>query len=285
MRRTDGRSALLCFSRTSHLVRRTTFLLTLLLSARLAVAQDHVHSAPGGMAPGHSMNNNDLPADDEHASERVRKSHRHGEVVELGEGASNVEALIVFPERRSGAAVAVVIVDDSGFGDWVRAVADQFAAEGFITLVPDLAALRDDSREIVNRRIDAVREFGLGLRAASGRTAVVGLGPGASIAVAYAAAQPNVNAAVVYYGAAPDSVDAIAAPMLGLYGAESATTRDALLAGATRVRERSKVFEYEIYDGAVSGFLRTQMASAANMAATEKAWPRMIAFLRKYAER
>ena len=45
-----------------------------------------------------------------------------------------------------------------------------------------------------------------------------------------------------------------------------------------------KIYEHEAYEQAGPGFLRSQMMPMANMTATEKAWPRTIAFLRKYVE-
>jgi len=46
-----------------------------------------------------------------------------------------------------------------------------------------------------------------------------------------------------------------------------------------------KLFEYEIYDGAGHGFLRAQSGrEGANLRATQQAWPRTIAFLKKYLE-
>ena len=51
---------------------------------------------------------------------------------------------------------------------------------------------------------------------------------------------------------------------------------------AAEMTKLGKSYETEIYEGAGHGFLRDQAGrEGANRRATEKAWPRTIAFLRK----
>jgi carboxymethylenebutenolidase len=45
---------------------------------------------------------------------------------------------VVYPERSAKAPVVVVVHEIFGLTSWVRAVADQLAAEGFIAVAPDL---------------------------------------------------------------------------------------------------------------------------------------------------
>lgn len=53
-------------------------------------------------------------------------------------GGDSVNAWLVYPERGDKAPVVVIIHEIFGFTDWVRSVADQLAAEGFIAIAPDL---------------------------------------------------------------------------------------------------------------------------------------------------
>ena len=49
------------------------------------------------------------------------------------------------------------------------------------------------------------------------------------------------------------------------------------------IAKLGKSYEYEIYDGAGHGFVRAQGdRNGANLKAIEAAWPRTLAFLRKY---
>ena len=75
-------------------------------------------------------------------------------------------------------------------------------------------------------RLDAVRDYAVKLPAASGRSATVGFCWGGGTSFAYAAAQPALDAAVVYYGVAPDAaaLARVKAPVLGIYGGDASRT-------------------------------------------------------------
>jgi carboxymethylenebutenolidase len=292
--------------------------------ARAGFAQDHDHAdhadhAARPPAAARLAGNRDLPGDEEGAKQRLNTSPRHGEWVKIDAGGTAVNTWVVYPQRRTKAPVVVVIQEIFGLTDWIRGVADQLAAEGFIAVAPDLLSGhgpngggtdaypgRDDvtkavsalARDEVNMRLDAVREYGIKLPAASGKTATVGFCWGGSSSFAYAVAQPSLDAAVVYYGTAPTEAGAvqgsftpaaslvnIGAAVLGLYGGSDARVDATLPATDMKMKELKKVYEHETFDGAGHGFLRAQTAQdGANMKATEKAWPRTIAFLRKYTD-
>ena len=67
-------------------------------------------------------------------------------------------------------------------------------------------------------------EYGKGLPASNGKTGVIGFCWGGARSFGYAAAQPSLNAAVVYYGDAPGSApgateDTVAAQLAQCQGA------------------------------------------------------------------
>src|SRR5206468_2632953 len=115
------------------------------------------------------------------------------------------------------------------------------AADGFVAVAPDLLSgygpngggtdllgenVRDAIRKVTPdeqaKRLDAVRDYALALPAASAKTATIGFCWGGSASFAYAAHQPALNGAVVYYGTAPKELDKIACPVLGMYGGNDA---------------------------------------------------------------
>ena len=49
-----------------------------------------------------------------------------------------LRSYVVYPERKEKAPVVIVIHEIFGLSDWIRGVADQLAAEGFIAIAPDL---------------------------------------------------------------------------------------------------------------------------------------------------
>jgi len=247
-----------------------------------------------------------LPASEDTARERVEHSPRHGEFVTVDAGGTPVRAWVVYPERKDKAPVVVVIHEIFGLTDWIRAVADQLAAEGFIAVAPDLLSgkapngggtdaflSRDDAvkavsalpRDEVIARLNAVRKYGLSLPAATGKSATLGFCWGGSTSFAYAVAQPALDAAVVYYGTAPDDPEALAAiraPVLGLYGGSDARVDATLDATEAAMKAKGKSYERHVFDGAGHGFLRAQSGQdGANLRATDQAWPLTLAFLRK----
>ena len=248
-----------------------------------------------------------LPPDAEGAAAALESSPRHGEWVDISyTGDTRIRTFVVYPERAEKGPVVIVIHEIYGLTDWIRAVGDQLAAEGFIAVVPDLisglgpggggtdsAGSRDDVVKLIrgltpdeaNRRLNAVRGFALQIPAANGGVATMGFCWGGSRSFAYAAAQPALDAAVVYYGSSPDE-DALAlveAPVLGLYGGDDARVNATIPAAAKKMKSRKRTYEREIYEGAGHGFLRNQSGrEGANMKATEKAWPRTVKFLRKH---
>jgi len=85
-----------------------------------------------------------LPASNLTAEARLKASPRHAEWVKIpwGDGkADSLMAWIVYPaspNARAKAPVVVVVHEIYGLSTWVRGVADQVAADGFIAIAPDM---------------------------------------------------------------------------------------------------------------------------------------------------
>ncbi|HEY2805604.1 MAG TPA: dienelactone hydrolase family protein [Gemmatimonadales bacterium] len=247
-----------------------------------------------------------LPADEAGAVDRLNASPRHGEYVKIDAGGGDsVRMWVSYPERRDKAPVVVVIHEVFGLSDWIRGVADQLAAEGYIAVAPDLltghgpngggtesvdrqgavALIRTLSQDQINRRLMSAARYGTGLPAARPIFGTVGFcwGGGQSFAAAYS--MGGNKAAVVYYGApTPDSASLgrISAPVLGFYGGDDARV-DASVPPAQREMARlHKPFDATLFEGAGHGFLRAQAdRDGANLRASQAAWPRTIAFFRE----
>jgi carboxymethylenebutenolidase len=246
-----------------------------------------------------------LPPSESQAKAALEKSPRHGELMDIKmPSGSPVKAWVVYPERKDKAGIVIVIHEIYGLSDWIRGVADQLAREGFIGVAPDLisghgpggggtdsAGSRDDVVKLiralapdeVTARLNAVRDYAVKLPAANGRSATIGFCWGGGQSFAYAAAQPRVNAAVVYYGTSPESADLarIKAPVLGLYGGDDSRVDATIPPAEAEMKKLGKTYEPHIYEGAGHGFLRAQEdREGANLRATRQAWPRTISFLR-----
>jgi carboxymethylenebutenolidase len=284
-------------------MRRALIALTLLslLAPAAAFAQgDTVAAAPRPRDP-------DLPPGEEQAKAALEASPRHGEFVDIArEGAAPIRTWIVYPERKDKAGVVLLIHEIYGLSDWMRGVADQLARDGFIAVAPDLisglgpggggtdsVASRDDVVKLVRgltpeetqARLDAVRAYAMKLPAATGKVATMGFCWGGARSFGYAASEPPIQAAVVFYGTSPDSatLPAIKAPVLGLYGGDDARVNATIEPARAALGKLKRSYEPHVFEGAGHGFLRAQSGrEGANLKATQKAWPLALGFLRKH---
>ncbi len=254
-----------------------------------------------------------IPADAEGSVAALDNSPRHGEWVDITEGRAQsgrwgdtVRTWVSYPERATRAPVVVVIHEIFGLTDWIRAVADQLAAEGFIALAPDLlsgmgpdgsgtpperqqavALVRSLRVEDSTRRLSAVARYGVSLPASNGRFGAVGFCWGGSASFQFAANESDLGAAVVYYGSSPsrEMLGRIRAPVLGLYGGDDARVNATIPPAVREMRRLGKSFVPHRFNGAGHGFLRQQTGrESANLAAAKLAWPRTVDFFREHLE-
>ena len=67
--------------------------------------------------------------------ERLEKSPRHHEWVDVTYGDRTVRSFLVYPERSEKTPVVIVIHENRGLNDWARSMADQLAEAGYIAPV------------------------------------------------------------------------------------------------------------------------------------------------------
>jgi len=275
-----------------------------LLLLALAVV---LHALPAGAAVPATVT---IPPGEAEAKAALEKSPRHHEWVSIAVPGvdTKVSAFVAYPERKDKAPVVIVIHEVYGLTDWIRAVADRLAGEGFIAIAPDLLsgkgpggggtdkfasrddvvkAVRDLTPAEVAAALDAVSRYGRGLPAAKDKVATVGFCWGGGQSFAYATVQPGLAAAVVYYGTSPtqEALGAVRAPVLGLYGEDDARVNATVGPAAEKMKELGKTFVTHTYKGAGHGFLRAQEGrEGANMEASRQAWPATIEYLKKYLE-
>jgi carboxymethylenebutenolidase len=250
-----------------------------------------------------------IPRDADKAAEAVKNSPRHGEWADIAVPGSDTKlhTWIVYPERKDKAGVVIVIHEIFGMTDWVRGVADQLAADGFIAIAPDLLSgkgpngggteafkgdeVRDAIRKLTvdeqTERLNAVRDHALAFPSANGKSATIGFCWGGGASFSYATRQPKLNAAVVCYGSPPsaDAMAKIECPVLGLYGQNDARITSTVEATTKTMSDLKKSYTPHVFDGAGHGFLRQQSGQdGANLKAAQQAWPATIAFLKKNLE-
>jgi carboxymethylenebutenolidase len=248
-----------------------------------------------------------LPAGANDAAARLARSPRHGEWVMIPTAADSIRAWIVYPERSTPAPVVLVVHEIYGVTHWIRGVADQLAAAGFIAIAPDLMTaaevptgadgdpLRDQSTAAIRAldpavyqpQLSAIAAWGMALPAATGRYGIVGFCWGGTASFTHATVAPRLGASVVYYGSSPRTEDLqrIRAPVLGLYGGDDARVNATIASAEAELRRLNLSFEHHIFDGAGHGFLRQQDGrEGANLAAAQAAWPLTVRFFQRHLE-
>lgn len=228
-------------------------------------------------------------------------------------------AFIVYPQTTTAKTPVVVVVHEIfGLSTWVRGVADQVAAEGFIAIAPDLLSRArggpstvelpgDSARKLIqgvdpaerNRGIAAAARYAMSQPSAAQRYAVIGYCWGGSTTWMHVinGGAPGFAGAVAYYGlpymdgAVPnrDSLSKIKTPVMLLSGARDARIGAAMPAVDSMMKALGKSYVGINYQGASHGFLRSQDDTTAHnpafqdadLAATKDAWPRTVAFLEK----
>jgi carboxymethylenebutenolidase len=126
----------------------------------------------------------------ESAETVLNSANRHLQWVNTPAGFADIRAFIVYPDRSNKAPVVLVSASGQGASHWIRAVAVQVAADGFIAVVSDVlsglgsnggdtnafpdgkavaAALERLGPVEVARRTNAVREYAAALPSANGQ--------------------------------------------------------------------------------------------------------------------
>src|SRR5262249_52374526 len=107
-------------------------------TARRVDPNDHsMHDVSPASAGGAAQQSQALPAGANDVAARLLKSPRHAEWTMIRSGNDSIRAWVVYPERKTKAPVVVVIHEIFGLSAWIRGVADQLAADGFIAIAPD----------------------------------------------------------------------------------------------------------------------------------------------------
>jgi carboxymethylenebutenolidase len=258
----------------------------------------------------------ELPANFLMAAKTVAQSPRKGEWLDIPMASgTKLHTWISYPQNVVKAPVVLVFqpapgmdmgepITPGGGANWLRAIADQLAYEGFIAVLPDLTSglgpnggnydsfkFPDDSAAAINsiphsevlHRIGVARDFGLKLPMSNGKLGVIGFCNGGALAWESAAEIDGVNASVVFYGGPPreEVMARIKAPVSAFYGADDLGLAPRIEPETADMKRLNKQFDVHVYQDATHVFLYRQDLGK-NTAATEDAWPKAMSFFKKY---
>lgn len=263
--------------------------------------------AAGGRGGGGGLGakNPDLPAGAFTASSTIARTTLRHEWVDIPlAGGRRLHTWIEYPNRTDPTPVVVVMSHEAGLDDWMRAVADQLATQGFIAVAPDILSGRGPNggnfesfrfaadavqaneklpQDEAVRRYKAALDYALKRPGASARSASLGVGMGGADSFRFAAEVPDLDAAVVFYGVAPDQtvLANVKAPVAGFYGEDDPRVMATVRAAEATMKRLGKTYEVHVYPGATQAFLRSTVEGQ-NTDAGTAAWPAAIQFLRQH---
>jgi carboxymethylenebutenolidase len=241
------------------------------------------------------------------AREELEKSPRRQDWVQIQHGNRTVDTFVVFPGGSAKAPVVLVLPDVQGMTEWVQNVADQFAAHGYIAMVPDFVSglgpsgggafsfanhrfAQDATAKLTSDQVmadlNAVADLAKTLPAGNGKLAVAGFGWGGAQSFTFATRRSDLGAVFVFGGTAPmDSAELskIKAPVYDFYGSRDDKVSATIPKTTEMMKQAGKTYEPVSYRGAAPDFMLTAEApypSTFDKEAHDQSWQRMLSVLK-----
>ncbi len=215
-----------------------------------------------------------------------------GEVVEI----DGMRAYLSLPEGATGPVPAVVVVHEWwGLNDHIRYWADRLATQGYATLAVDLYdgrvattaseamdAMKQVDSDAALAKLTAAHAFlRSDERIRAPRTAAVGWCFGGGWSLQLAMAEPELDAAVIYYGRLVEDEAALAkieAPLMGIFGSQDAgIPEEAVRAFEARLGKLDKPIEIHMYEAGHA--FANPSGGHYDGAKAEDAWGKVSGFL------
>ncbi len=215
------------------------------------------------------------------------------EMVKVPGQGIEMDAILARPKTGGPYPAVIVIHENMGIdpnndtaGPHFDDLSRRFARQGFVAVAPNLyqrgggpeanpaQQVQDDLKALfqwLQARPD-VKNDGTG---------TVGFCWGGGTSVAAAVANPDVDAAIIFYGRSPDPLDDVAkitCPVMAFYGEADERLTSGAPALAEAMKKHGKKFDYKVYPGAQHAFFNERKGDRHDPAAAADAWERMLAF-------
>ena len=213
---------------------------------------------------------------------------------------ATLEGYLSRPREAGPYPTVIVIHENRGLNDHIRDVARRLASQGYVALAVDMlsrqggtasmpdpdaarSVFRDIADQAVVRDLNAAYDYlQAHVMVRQGRTGVIGFCWGGQRSFLYATANPNLKAAVVFYGSSPDqdALSGIQAPVLANYGETDQRVTSGVAATEAAMKRLGKSYDYKIYPGAGHAFFN-DTGPRYDSAAAADAWSRTLAFFKQ----
>jgi carboxymethylenebutenolidase len=220
------------------------------------------------------------------------------ETVEFPMGPITSSGYLAEPKDSTRHPGIVVIQEYWGLVPHIKSVAERFASQGYVALVPDLyhgetATEPDEARKLAMqlKEDEAVKEITAAGNYLLSRAnvypkalGVIGFCMGGGLAIATAAKSSEIGAVVVYYGSphTADRAKSINAPLLGLYAEHDRIPKELIENFAKELSEKGIPHEIHFFPGTQHAFFNDTRPGIYNPEAAQKAWDMTLKWLGKY---
>lgn len=213
--------------------------------------------------------------------------------------AGTASGYLVMPAEREGKLPGVIVIHENrGLNEHIRDVARRVALAGFVALAPDILSTsggtpsdEDKAREMISALAGSTAlAIGIGAVAylagnseTTGKVGAVGFCWGGGLVNQLAVNDPQLAAAVAYYGRVPDAADVpkIKAKLLLHYAGLDERINAGIPAFKAALDAAGIAYTMYTYEGVNHAFNNDTSAARYDEAAAKLAWERTIAFLKE----
>ena len=215
-----------------------------------------------------------------------------------GDG-SDMKAYVARPKADGSYSAVVVIHENRGLNPHIEDIARRVALAGYLALAPDALSPQggtpadaDKARDMF-QKLDAPKNLNNFLKAfeylksrkdCNGKTGTVGFCWGGRMVNLMAVNDPDLKAAVAYYGSQPEAADVpkIKAAVQLHYGGLDERINAGIPSYEEALKNANVSYELYTYDGAQHAFNNDTAPTRYNEVAAKLAWERTLAFFKKH---
>jgi carboxymethylenebutenolidase len=210
-----------------------------------------------------------------------------------------MKGYLALPSQASGKLGGVIVIHENrGLNEHIKDVARRMALEGFAALAPDFLSPKggtpadEEKARAMFGELDSAQTTGNAVatlaflkahEAVNGKAGAMGFCWGGGMVNTLAAAAPDLNGGVAYYGrqAAAADVPKIASPLMLHYGGLDERINAGIPEFEAALKAGGKQYELFIYEGANHAFNNDTSEARYNKAAADLAWGRTVTFFKK----
>jgi carboxymethylenebutenolidase len=229
------------------------------------------------------------------------KKDKNGVVAEFityPSAAGEMKAFLARPAKKKKYPAVIVVHEIFGLNKHIRDVAQRFAQEGFLAIAPDALSFQGGTPDDNSKAASMIRELNGEATTknylaavkylkthplSTGKVGCTGFCWGGAMTNQVAVNEPELDAAVPYYGRTPASEDVpkIKAPILAHFAGDDARINEGIPAFEEALKNAGKEYKIFIYEGAKHAFNNDTNPERYDAEAAKLAWERTIAFFKE----